>query len=407
MLPNIRNVIAEQISNTDNFYLYDENRIKERINDLHENFPQIKFLYSIKCNNNKNVMKSVFNQGLGADAASLQEVLMASECNLTKNDIYYSAPGKTLKDVTLSIDKSIIIADSLNEIILIDKVAQKRAEIIEIGIRLNPNFTFYSEEGQPSKFGIDEDDAIEFIKGGQCKNIKVSGIHVHLRSQELNPLILKGYYERMIDLAKRFITLCGGLKFINMGSGMGIQYSEANRPLNMKDLSLSVKNKLSEFVSAYPETSLIIEVGRYVVGECGMYVTTVLDRKTSRGKTYVILKNTLNGFIRPSLERLVVHYSNDDRPAGCEPLFSCKNAFRFLTLKDDVGLKEKVTLVGNLCTSSDVVADDIELPPLAIGDVVIMTNAGAYGAVLSPMQFASQEKPEELFLLVDGSILKS
>lgn len=81
--------------------------------------------------------------------------------------------------------------------------------------------------------------------------------------------------------------------------------------------------------------------------------------------------------------------------------------FEFSTLKENVGLKEKVTLVGNLCTSSDVVADDIELPPLEIGDVVIMTNASAYGEVLPPMQFASQDKPEEMFLLVDGSILKS
>lgn len=194
MKSNIRDVIIKQIMDTDNFYLYDENLIKEKINNLHEYFIQIKFLYSIKCNNNKNVMQSIFNQGLGADAASLHEVFMASEYRLTKNDIYYSAPGKSLKDITEALDKSVIIADSLNEIILIDKVAQKRQEIIEIGIRLNPNFTFYSEEGQPSKFGIDEDQAIEFINGNQCKNIKVCGIHVHLKSQELNPLILKNYY---------------------------------------------------------------------------------------------------------------------------------------------------------------------------------------------------------------------
>lgn len=211
----------------------------------------------------------------------------------------------------------------------------------------------------------------------------------------------------MIDLAERFCEICGPLKYVNMGSGMGIQYSKANTPLNVSELAETIKNKLLEFQKAYPDTPLIIETGRYVVGESGMYVTTVLDRKVSRGKTFVILKNTLNGFARPSLERLVVHYSPDENHVGCEPLYSCKNAFDFLTLKEASCETEKVTLVGNLCTSSDVVAEDIEIPRLELGDKIIITNAGAYGAVLSPMQFSSQDKPEEFFVSIKGIVSRS
>lgn len=398
LMADVRGIIAKLVESSDNFYIYDECRIKKCVSRLQSCFPQIKFLYSIKCNNNYHVLRSVFSQGLGADAASVREVYLASECGLPKDDIYYSAPGKTRKDIEGVLGKSIIIADSINEIKLIDNIAHERGEVYEIGIRLNPDFTFYSETGTPSKFGIDETQAVDFINSGQCRNVRICGIHVHLRSQELNPTVLERYYEKMIGLAERFSRICGPLKYVNMGSGMGIQYSKANTPLNVPKLAEAVNNKLLEFQKTYPDTLLIIETGRYVVGESGMYVTTVLDRKVSQGKTFVILKNTLNGFARPSLERLVVHYSPDENPSGCEPLYSCKNAFDFLTLKEEPCETEKVTLVGNLCTSSDVVAEGIEMPRLEAGDTVIITNAGAYGAVLSPMQFSSQDKPDEYFL---------
>lgn len=407
LMTDIRGIIGKLKADYDNFYIYDERWIRKCVLRLRSCFPQVKFLYSIKCNNNRHVMRSVFNQGLGADAASVREVEQAAECGLPKDEIYYSAPGKTRKDIEESLGKSIIIADSINEIMLIDNIARERGEVLEIGIRLNPDFSFYSETGMPSKFGVDEGQAIEFIKSNQCHNVRICGIHVHLRSQELNPSVLERYYGNMIDLAERFCEICGPLKYVNMGSGMGIQYSKANMPLNVSELAEAVKNKLLEFQKAYPDTLLIIETGRYVVGESGMYVTTVLDRKVSQGKTFVILKNTLNGFIRPSLERLVVHYAPDENPSGCEPLYSCKNAFDFLTLKDGTGETERVTLVGNLCTSSDVVAEDIEMPRLEPGDMIIITNAGAYGAVLSPMQFSSQDRPEEFFVSVEGIVSRS
>lgn len=407
LMADIRGIIGKLLESSDNFYIYDERWIKKCVSCLQSCFPQIKFLYSIKCNNNRHVMRSVLSQGLGADAASVREIHLASECGLPKEEIYYSAPGKTRKDIENALGKSIIIADSINEIMLIDNIALERGAIYEIGIRLNPDFTFYSEIGTPSKFGIDETQAVDFINSGRCHNIRICGIHVHLRSQELNPAVLERYYEKMIDLAERFSRICGPLKYVNMGSGMGIQYSKANTPLNVPELAEAVKNKLIEFQKAYPDTLLIIETGRYVVGESGMYVTTVLDRKVSQGKTFVILKNTLNGFVRPSLERLVAHYSPNENPSGCEPLYSCKNAFDFLTLKEGTGEPEKVTLVGNLCTASDVVAEDIEMPRLEPGDTVIITNAGAYGAVLSPIQFSSQDKPEEFFVSAEGIVSRS
>ncbi len=121
------------------------------------------------------------------------------------------------------------------------------------------------------------------------------------------------------------------------------------------------------------------------------------------GKNFIILNNTLNGFIRPSLAQLIASYSSDENPRGCEPLFSGKDAYDFIALNDE-SEQEMVTLVGNLCTSADVIAKDIFMPRLKCGDVVVITNAGSYAAVLSPMQFSSQTPPAQLFLDTAGNV---
>lgn len=406
MLLDMKNkaMIAKYAEKYGSFYLYDESCIISSVNVLKENFPQIEFLYSVKCNSNHDVLHSVFAHSFGADAASLGEVLLANEAGLTKDKIYYSAPGKTMEDIEAAISKSILIADSLDEIKRIQMIASKSDITVNIGIRINPDFSFHGNCGQPSKFGIDEEQAVEFVRNYDCKNVKITGIHVHLRSQELNVGTLSDYYGKILHLAEKFHSLCGELDYVNMGSGMGIQYSVDETPLDMKLLSAGIKSEIDRFKTTYPNTKLIIETGRYVVGKSGVYVTKVVERKVSHQKTYLILKNTLNGFIRPSLAVLVTRCAAQDEPAPSEPLFTGKNTFQFLTLKDDAPT-EPVTLVGNLCTAADVVAEDIMLPHLECGDCIVITNAGSYAAVLSPMQFAAQEKPVEIFLTADDRII--
>lgn len=400
----LKEAISCNADQWDSFYLYDERRILESIKHLRLHFPQVDFLYSIKCNSNPHVLRCIFSQGFGADAASVGEVLAANEAGVSATHIYYSAPGKSMKDIETAIDRSVLIADSIGEIQRIQEVANRLGKVVKIGIRVNPEFTFSGDGGQASKFGIDERQAIEFIRKNSCENIKITGIHVHLKSQELDDTILAAYYKRMLQLAERFERVCGNLEYINMGSGMGIQYSPTDTPLNLSALGSAVQKKLDEFRGAHPDTKIIIEVGRYAVGKSGYYVTKVMDRKVSYGKTYLILKNTLNGFIRPSLAKLVEHYSSEKAPLGSEPLFTSTTAFEFLTLKEETP-SETVTLVGNLCTSADVVAEDIMMPHLEYGDIVIITNAGSYAAVLSPNQFSTQEKPEELFLTQNGEVI--
>jgi len=399
----LKQAIKQQAEQFDSFYLYDESGILKQIACLKENFPQIEFLYSVKCNPHVQVLNSVFEQGWGADAASLGEVNISANAGLPKEKIYYSAPGKTEKDIERAIDRSVLIADSIGEIKRIQRIAQRRGQTVKIGIRINPDFTFSGDEGIPSKFGVDESQALEFIRSDSCPNVKVTGIHAHLKSQELDAAVLGNYYRNMFALASRVAEICGELEYINLGSGIGVAYSPADEEMDIAFLGSVLNGELERFHTRYPDTKVLIEVGRYAVCKSGYYVTRVLDRKISHGRTYLILKNTLNGFLRPSMARLIMSCTTEE-PAGKEPLFTKEDAFAFITLQES-RQKEKVTLVGNLCTAADVIAEDIEVPYLEEGDCLIMTNAGSYAAVLSPMQFSSQERPKEFFLSAKGEIL--
>lgn len=401
-LTDLRPVIAREAERHDSFYLYDERRILEHTERLKRLFPQIDFLYSIKCNPNPHVVRSVFAQGFGADAASLGEVLLAGEAGLAKERIFFSAPGKTEDDLREALPRSVVIADSLGELELLDRLAGERE--ISAGVRINPAFSFSGGPGLPSKFGVDEDQLFRFLE--KTHRVRLTGIHVHLRSQELHAPALAAYYENMLALAERVRSALGReLEYVNMGSGMGIQFSPKDEPLDVEALASTAGAGLDAFRRAHPGTKLIIEVGRYAVGKSGVYAAKVLDRKVSRGVTYLLLKNTLNGFARPSVAYMVGRFSPEADPAPWEPMFTCRDAFQILTLKDEPPCEE-VTLAGNLCTATDVIAEGLPLPRLERGDVVVLTNAGAYAAVMTPMQFASQQRPAELFLTADGRVLE-
>ena len=337
--------------------------------------------------------------------ASLNEVLLAEKGGLAPDMVYYSAPGKTERDIMGALGKCVITADSLNEIALIEKTAGEMGVKAEIGVRINPDFSFYGGKGGPSKFGIEEYqlfDRAEYFKG--LKNIKITGLHVHLHSQELNTDCINMYYKNMFSLINRTVEKLGiDLKFVNLGSGIGIPYAREDCEVNVEALGKNLSKMVEDFKSSMPLVSVFVETGRYCVGKSGLYAAKVLDKKVSFGKTYVILANTLNGFMRPAMAHILEKYTDDEKPAESEPFYTCKGAFQYIPLNNNTET-EKVTLCGNLCTSTDIMEEDIELAKLEVGDTLVITNAGSYAAVITPMQFASLNPPVQLMLKSDGSV---
>lgn len=248
------------------------------------------------------------------------------------------------KDLETALDKAVIIVDSMEEIHRIASIGERLGKTIEIGIRINPNFTLDGDECMFNKFGIDEEQVEEYLKDNQYPHLKVTGVHVHLKSQELDTNVMVRYYKKMFELARKYVELLGNLEYVNLGSGMGVEYALEDEAIDVEHLGGLVKSEMEAFKEANPNTQIMIETGRYVTCKSGVYVTKVIDRKVSCGKTILIIKNTLTGFARPCYEQVITRIGGDDAPSA-EPLFTKASAFQFDTLKK--GPLERVSIFGN------------------------------------------------------------
>ena len=374
-------------------YLYEEALIKERCRALSEAMPEVDFLYSVKANPFMPVLKTIAAQGFGADAASANEVLLAQQAGIPGDRIYYSAPGKTLQDMQKVWGKCTIIADSLSELDRLEQCAAAKKEQVAVGIRVNPNFSMNDTAAVSSKFGIDEE---QLAAANLCfPHLKIIGIHVHLRSQILDADLLCGYYQNCYMLAERMSGLNGvDIQFINFGSGIGTVYDSADE----KPLALEKIGRTLQTLSAKNRNDLrakfILETGRFVVCNAGTYYTRIIDRKVSCGKTYLVVQNAMNGFLRPAIAELLRQNVGAFPGNGQEPLYTCGSQSEFRILGRD-GDCETVDIVGNLCTALDVMARDITLSHAEIGDILAVSNAGSYGCTLTPLLFSGQEQPKE------------
>lgn len=231
-------------------YLYEEKLIKERCRALLDAMPEADFLYSIKANPFAPVLKTVAAQGFGADAASANEVLLAQRAGIPHEKIYYSAPGKTSRDIQKAWGKCTIIADSLSELDRLERCAAAKNDRVAVGVRVNPNFSMSGTSAVSGKFGIDEE---LLITANLCfQHLKITGIHVHLCSQILDADTLCEYYRSCYLLAERMNKLNGvEIRFINFGSGIGTVYDgAAEKPLALEKLGQALQALRAKITAA-------------------------------------------------------------------------------------------------------------------------------------------------------------
>ena len=391
------------------FYIYDEKVIADQISKLKTNFPEFEFLFSIKANPNKNILKFIAENGIGSDAASKNEVFKSIEAGIPKEKIIYSSAGKTKQDIKETYDKCIITADSYHELEIINEVAKENDIILRIGVRINPYYGIEDGEILPNKFGIDEESLLphkEFIN--TLKNIKICGIHVHLKSQILNYETLYNYYKNVLELAVFCVEKMGfDMDYVNFGGGLGIKYSQREKELEIDSLAEKCKELVKQFKQKL-KSRLIIESGRFIVCQSGTYVTYIIDKKVSRGKNYLIVANGYNGFHKTTLAEMIKGYADCplEKIPAIEPIFTSFDAYQVKVLNDSHE-NEEVTICGNLCTAADLIGKNLVLPKAEIGDVIAITNAGSYGFTLSPLLFSSHEIPYEIYLKLDNQTIIS
>lgn len=386
-------------------YIYEYDTLRTQAETLRNVFPCFDFLFSVKANPYPPVLKALCSFGIGADAASAQEVILAEKCGMPCENIYFSAAGKSEQALLTAWEHGHIIADSLGEVERIGAVAASKGETRAIGVRLNPDFSIDGGKGHSSKFGIDEADLPRLKALLDTVPVTVEGIHIHLKSQNLDADVLGLYYRNCWELAKHVRDeLNCELKYINFGGGVGIAYDlSVESPLDFARLR-TYTDAIAAENAAGMRARLLIESGRFLTGHMGHYFLRVVDKKVSFGKTYVIVENCMNGFQKPAIATMLRHVVGDGELMPQEPMFTAEYAFP-ITAYGDPNTVETVDIVGNLCCAQDVLKENFTGPALSVGDLIEVGNAGSYACTLTAQRFSSHLPPKELLVDADGNIL--
>ncbi len=364
------------------FYCYSYSKLKENVNKFKKNFKSFSPLicFAVKSNTNINLIREIKKFGLGADVVSLGELMMALKAGIKPNKIVFSGVGKTSGELNFAINKQILLinAESLSEIMEINRLAKLRNKKVRVGVRLNPNtdaktLNQISTGKKENKFGVNKitfHKIVNFCKNS--KNIDLKCLSVHIGSQILD----HKPYGKMLKAVSHILDKTNHqFEFIDLGGGMGINYSDKNKTLNYKKYNTAINNFLKKH-----KVKIIFEPGRSIIGNTGVLITKVIYIKDSGRKKFIILDAAMNDLMRPALygalhRTLPVIKSNKISNTIYEfvgPI--CESTDKFITLKKFQKLEEK--------------------------DLIAICDVGAYGMSLSS-NYNLRPKPIEL--LIKGS----
>ena len=366
-------------------YIYSYEKIKNNILNFKKNFKTFAPLicFAIKSNTNVNIIREIKKFGLGADVVSKGELMMALKAGIHPNKIVFSGVGKTSDEINFAINKKILLinAESLSEIKEINRVARLKNKKIEIGVRFNPNtdaktIKQISTGKKENKFGVNKNTLNEIIN--YCKksnNIDLKCLSVHIGSQILD----YKPYEKMLKAVSKILNNSNyKFKFIDLGGGMGITYTDKNKKLNYRKYNSAIL----KFLKKHP-VKIIFEPGRSIIGNTGILVTKVIYIKNSGRKKFIILDAAMNDLMRPALYGAL---------------------HKTLPIKKTNKFSNKIyEFVGPICESTDKFITLKKFQELKEKDLIAICDVGAYGMSLSS-NYNLRPKPIEL--LIKGSKIK-
>ena len=366
-------------------YSYSYSKLKENINNFKENFKSFSPLicFSIKSNNNINLVREIKKFGLGADVVSKGELMLALKAGVNTSKILFSGVGKTSEEISFAIEKKILLinAESKSEIKEINKIAKRKKKIVQVGIRLNPNtdaktLKQISTGKSENKFGVNSKKFYELIKYCEnSKNISLQCLSVHIGSQILD----YKPYERMLRAVSNIINKTKyKFKFVDLGGGMGISYSDKIKKLNYKKYNSAIRNFLKKH-----DTKIIFEPGRSIIGNTGTLISKIIYIKDGGAKKFVILDAAMNDLMRPALYGAVHKILPVNKSKNVS-----KNIYEF---------------VGPICESTDKFVTLKKFQKLKEKDFIAICDVGAYGMSLSS-NYNLRPKPVEL--LIKGRKIK-
>jgi diaminopimelate decarboxylase len=378
-------------------FVYDESVLQRKWDLLRSTFPQrFHIHYSVKANPNPHMLRFFLEQGAGLEVASAGELYLALGTGCPPNRILFAGPGKTPAEIEFALKEEIaeIHAESLVELDRIASIASKLNQIARVALRVNPGGDAQGGAmrmgGKATPFGIDEemlDTAVDYALSR--RSLQLRGIHLFAGTQLLDSEILACQYRKGVEIGRRVANRIGRpLDSIDFGGGLGVPYFAGDEPLDMESLRVRL-SQLREEIDGdanFAGTRFVIEPGRFLTAEAGVYLARVLDVKVSRAKIFVIVDGGMNHHLAAS----------GNLGQTIKRNFPVAIATKLRHSEQDT-----VDIVGPLCTPLDVLARSLAVPRVELGDLVAVFQSGAYARSASPLGFLSHPTPPEV-LIADG-----
>jgi diaminopimelate decarboxylase len=361
------------------FYAYDRGLLAARVAELRAALPPtVKLHYAMKANPFPALVGFMSQRVDGVDVASAGELTVALDAGADPKEISFAGPGKTEAELCQAVAAGVLVnVESMREVTLLGRIARAMALPARVAVRVNPDFELKGSGmkmgGGPKQFGVDTDQVVHVLEHIRAENLVFEGFHLFAGSQNLNAESICDAQRQSYDLALRLSAHAPApVRFLNLGGGFGIPYFPGEQRLDLAPIASNLYSIAQRARRDMPQASLVIELGRYLVGEAGVYVSKVIDRKVSREQVFLITDGGLHHHLAASGNFGQVIRKNYPVAIG--------------NRMGDASI-ENASVVGPLCTPLDLLADRVTLPVAREGDLVVVFQSGAYGASASPQAF--------------------
>lgn len=382
--------LAARVGSTP-FFAYDRRLIQDRVEWLRRVMPEsLGIGYAVKANPMPAVVQQLSGLVDALDVASSGELRVALDTGMAPERISFAGPGKTDAELSIAVAAGATVElESFGEAERLVLAGERLGIRPRAAVRVNPDFAVKGSGmrmgGGPQQFGVDSEQVPALLKALADREIEVLGFHVFAGSQNLNAEILIQAQRQTADLVVSLAEhATQPVEYVNLGGGFGIPYHEKDRPVDLEALGGNLSQIIDETLQPrLPQARISIELGRFLVGESGIYVTRVVDRKQSRGKEYVVVDGGLHHQLAASGNFGQVIRRNYPVIVGNRAQESAQ---------------ARATVVGCLCTPLDLLGDEVPLPDARVGDLVVIFQAGAYGLTASPVAFLGHPAPLEVLV---------
>jgi diaminopimelate decarboxylase len=374
-------------------FLYDKKVMDAKIDALRGALPAgFTVCFSVKANPNRAVLRHFLSRGCWLEIASAGEFHHAFEAGCDPQQILFAGPGKTEAELELVLSNGIgeIHLESFTEIRRVAAISRRLGVRASVAVRVNPAGEAEGGAmrmgGRPAPFGVDEEILGEVLDAVLAEaTLSFRGIHLFAGTQILDANTLVNQYRHGLEIGRSVARHTGRpLHTLDFGGGLGIPYFAHESELDLSQVAAGLAGVFGQTESdpAFHGTKFLVEPGRFLVGEAGIYVARVNDIKVSRGKKFLILDGGMNHHLAAS---------------GNLGQTIKRNYPVALLNKIDASAEETVDVVGPLCTPLDTLARAVSLPHAEIGDLFGIFQSGAYGRSASPLDFLSHPAPPEIW----------